>query len=54
MAKPNSRSTLQDYCLRNLGAPVIEIHTDEDQLEDLTDAAIQLYQEYQSYAVISE
>ena len=49
MAKPNSRSTLQDYCLRNLGAPVIEINVDEDQLEDRTDDALQFYQEYHSH-----
>ena len=54
MAKPNSRSTLQDYCLRNLGAPVIEINVDEDQLEYRTDDAIQFYQEYHSDAVIRE
>ena len=54
MAKPNSRSTLQGYCLRNLGAPVIEINVDEDQLEDRTDDAIQFYQEYHSDAVIRE
>ena len=54
MAKPNSRSTLQDYCFRNLGAPVIEINVDEDQLEDRTDDAIQFYQEFNSDAVIRE
>jgi len=54
MAKPNSRSTLQDYCLRNLGAPVIEINVDEDQLEDRTDDALQFYQEYHSDGVIRE
>ena len=54
MAKPNSRSTLQDYCLRNLGAPVIEINVDEDQLEDRTDDALQYYQEFNSDAVIRE
>ncbi len=54
MAKPNSRSTLQDYCLRNLGAPVIEINVDEDQIEDRTDDALQFYQEYHSDAVIRE
>ena len=32
MAKPTTRATLQDYCLRNLGAPVIEINVDEDQI----------------------
>ena len=54
MAKPNSRSTLQDYCLRNLGAPVIEINVDEDQIEDRTDDALQFYQEFHSDGVIRE
>ena len=54
MAKPTTRSTLQDYCLRNLGAPVIEINVDEDQIEDRTDDALQFYQEYHSDGVIRE
>ena len=54
MAKPNSRTTLIDYCLRSLGAPVIEINVDEDQLEDRTDEALQFYQEYHSDGVIRE
>jgi hypothetical protein len=54
MAKPTTRATLQDYCLRNLGAPVIEINVDEDQIEDRTDEAIQFYQEFHSDAVIRE
>ena len=54
MAKPNSRSTLQDYCLRNLGAPVIEINVDEDQIEDRTDDALQFYQEFHSDGIIRE
>ncbi len=52
MAKPNSRQSLIDYCLRSLGAPVIEINVDEDQLEDRTDEAIQFYQEYHGDAVV--
>ena len=44
MAKPNSRQTLIDYCLRSLGAPVIEINVDEDQIEDRIDEAVQFYQ----------
>lgn len=52
MAKPNTRDELIDYCLRRLGAPVIEINVDIDQLEDRTDDALQLYQEYHSDAVI--
>ena len=51
MAKPTTRATLQDYCLRNLGAPVIEINVDEDQLEDRTDEALQFYQEYHHDAI---
>ena len=31
MAKPTSRATLIDYCLRNLGAPVIERHITLDK-----------------------
>ena len=54
MAKPTTRATLQDYCLRNLGAPVIEINVDEDQIEDRTDDALQFYQEYHSDGVIRE
>jgi len=52
MAKPNSRQTLIDYCLRSLGAPVIEINVDEDQIEDRIDEAVQFYQEYHSDAII--
>ena len=37
MAKPNSRATLIKYCKRALGAPVIEINIDDDQIDDRTD-----------------
>ena len=52
MAIVNSRQKLIDYALRNLGAPVIEINVDEDQIEDRIDEAIQFYQEYHSDAVV--
>lgn len=52
MAKPSSRQELADYCLRALGAPVLEINIDEDQIEDRIDEAIQFYQEYHSDAVV--
>ena len=45
MSKPNSRATLKDYCLRKLGYPVLEINVDDDQIDDLTDDAIQYFQE---------
>lgn len=51
MAKPNSRQTFIDYCLRSLGAPVIEINVDEDQLDDRVDEALQFYQYYHDDAI---
>jgi len=52
MAKPNSRQALADYCLRALGAPVVEINIDDDQIGDRIDEAFQFYQEYHSDATI--
>ena len=45
MAKPASRQQLIDYCLRKLGAPVLEINIDDDQIDDAVDDAIQLFNE---------
>ena len=45
MAKPASRQQLIDYCLRKLGAPVLEINVADDQIDDLVDDAIQLFNE---------
>ena len=45
MAKPASRQQLVDYCLRKLGAPVLEINVDDDQVDDAVDDALQLFQE---------
>ena len=50
MATPNSRQSLIDFCLRRLGAPVIEINVDDDQIEDKVDDALQMYQEFHSDA----
>ena len=52
MANPSSRQGLIDYCLRELGDPVVEINVDEDQLEDRVDEALQYYQEYHSDATV--
>jgi len=46
MAQPSTRVEFTDYCLRKLGAPVLEINVDDGQVDDLIDDAIQLYQEY--------
>ena len=45
MAKPASRQELIDYCLRRLGAPVLEINIDDDQIDDLVDDALQYFHE---------
>jgi len=45
MAKPSTRQELIDYCLRRLGAPVLEINVDDEQIDDLVDDAIQFYNE---------
>ena len=46
MALPNCREEFKQYCLRKLGAPVIEINVDDSQLEDRIDDALQLFAEY--------
>ena len=51
MAKPNSRQTLIEYCLRSLGAPVVEINVDDDQVEDRVDEALQFYQHYHADSI---
>ena len=45
MAQPASRSELREYCLRRLGKPVLEINVDDDQIDDLIDDAIQMFNE---------
>ena len=46
MAKPTSREEYKQYCLRNLGSPVIDINVDDEQLEDRIDEALQYYRDY--------
>ena len=45
MAKPATRQELIDYCLRQLGAPVLEINVADDQIDDLVDDALQYFHE---------
>lgn len=52
MASPSSRQSLIDYCLRRLGAPVIEVNVDPDQIEDKVDDALQVYRDYHSDGTI--
>jgi len=45
MGQPNSRSELKNYCLRQLGAPVLEINVADEQVDDIIDDAIQYFHE---------
>jgi hypothetical protein len=45
MAQPSSRAELKEYCLKQLGKPVLEINVDDDQIDNLIDDAIQYYHE---------
>jgi len=45
MAKPTTRKELVQYCKRQLGAPVLEINVDDDQIDDLVDDTFQYFNE---------
>ena len=46
MAIPNTRDEFTDYCLRRLGAPVVEINIDDEQIEDIVDESLQWFREH--------
>lgn len=46
MATPKTRAQFKDYCLRELGHPVIQINIDDDQLDDRIDQALQFFNDY--------
>jgi len=46
MALPTNRQQFKDYCLRKLGAPVIEINVDNDQVEDRIDETLRYFWDY--------
>ena len=52
MATITSRQNLIDYCLRRLGAPVLEINVDDDQMNDRIDEALTYYQNFHSDAIV--
>mgnify|MGYP001219731480 FL=1 len=41
----SSRTGLKDYCLRRLGAPILEINVSDEQIEDAIDDGIQYFNE---------
>ena len=48
---PNSRSTMIQWCLRKLGAPVIELNLDDTQIDDRVDEALDLFTQFHTDAV---
>jgi len=46
MAVPSTRAQFKEYCLRELGKPVIEINVDDDQVDDRIDQALRYYWDY--------
>lgn len=46
MAVPTTRDEFKQYCLRKLGAPVIEINVDDDQVDDRIDESLRYYWDY--------
>ena len=44
-SKPATREELKQYCLRELGKPVLQINVADQQLEDRIDEALQFFQE---------
>jgi hypothetical protein len=52
MAIVTTRNELEEYCLRKLGAPVIDINVADEQIDDRIDEALEMYQEYHSDATV--
>jgi len=46
MALPASREQMKDWCLRDLGFPVIEINVDDDQVDNRIDEAFSYFQQF--------
>ena len=46
MAKPQTREQFKQFCLRQLGAPVIDVNVDDEQVEDRIDEALQYFRDY--------
>lgn len=46
MATPATREEFKEWCLRELGHPVIEINVDDDQVDDRIDEALQYFRDF--------
>ena len=45
-SKPASREEFKQFCLRRLGAPLLEINVADEQVEDCIEIAFQYYYDY--------
>ena len=45
-SRPANRQEFRDFCLRELGWPVVKINLDEDQIQDRIDYCLQYYWDY--------
>lgn len=46
MAVPTTRAEFKSFCLRKLGAPVIQVNVSDDQIDDRVDEALKFYADY--------
>jgi hypothetical protein len=51
MTIPTTREQHKEWCLRQLGFPVLEINVDDDQVDDAVDQSIQYFQDFHFDAV---
>lgn len=45
-SRPATREEFKQFCLRRLGAPLLEINVDDDQVEDCIEMSFQYYYDY--------
>lgn len=46
MAVPTTREEFEEYCLRKLGAPVVDINIDPEQIDDVIDDALLKFRDF--------
>jgi len=51
MALPTTRDEFIDFCLRKLGAPVVDVNVDSEQVDDRVDEGFKFYRTYHFDAV---
>lgn len=44
--KPSNREEMKDFCLRQLGSPVIQINVDDEQVNDAVELAFEYWNEF--------